>query len=231
MPLPFLKKIWSLPYYFILTLIFFLVSVTFIVIYSKPQGFILLNSYHTPWLDYFFKIYTNLGDGLACLAIIIFLLIWDKRKKAVTLFTAFLSSGLAVSLLKSCFQQPRPKTYFQIEGLDYPEFMNDMVMHSSNSFPSGHTTTAFAAATVLVLVYKKNNISLPCLFAAILVGYSRIYLAQHFPEDVLAGACTGVFFGMFSYHIVYHYKMMKAIKKWRRKESKAGQTIFKNSIV
>ncbi|WP_316833879.1 phosphatase PAP2 family protein [Pedobacter nutrimenti] len=230
MPPPLFKKLWSLPYYFLLALAFALASSLFIFLHTKEEGFILLNPFHTNWLDLFFMVYTNLGDGLTCLAVIILLLICNKRKKAITLFVAFLSSGMMASLLKIIFHQPRPKLYFQTEGLNTPAFMNQMSLYSSNSFPSGHTTTAFALATVLVLVYKKNRISIPCLLGAILVGYSRIYLAQHFPADVLAGMCVGVFFGMLSYHVVYHVKVLKAVKKWRKSQSKAGHTALKNSI-
>ena len=61
----------------------------------------------------------------------------------------------------------------------------------NNSLPSGHTVTAFAIATFLVLIYPKRNIWLPLLLVAWLIAYSRIYLTHHFPIDVWVGSVIG----------------------------------------
>lgn len=68
---------------------------------------------------------------------------------------------------------------------------------SSASFPSGHTITAFAMATLICLYNFQNKIicGIAVLFAC-LVGYSRIYLGVHFPSDVLAGMIFGILFAV-----------------------------------
>lgn len=60
------------------------------------------------------------------------------------------------------------------------------------SFPSGHTTFAFAMATNLSLSYKKWYITVPAYAYASLVGYSRMRLGVHYPSDVLCGALIGI---------------------------------------
>ena len=60
------------------------------------------------------------------------------------------------------------------------------------SFPSGHTTIAFAAATTVMLQYKKWYIVVPAYLWAGAAGYSRIYAGEHYPSDVLAGAAVGI---------------------------------------
>ena len=59
------------------------------------------------------------------------------------------------------------------------------------SFPSGHTSAAFATATSLSLAYPKWYVIVPSYAWAGTVGFSRMFLGAHFPSDVLAGAIIG----------------------------------------
>ena len=60
------------------------------------------------------------------------------------------------------------------------------------SFPSGHTTSAFAIATSLTLSYQKWYVAVPSYLYAGFVGYSRMRLGAHFPSDVLGGMAIGI---------------------------------------
>ena len=60
------------------------------------------------------------------------------------------------------------------------------------SFPSGHTSEAFAMAASLSIECKKWYIVVPAYTYATAVGYSRLYLGEHYPTDVLAGAAVGI---------------------------------------
>lgn len=59
------------------------------------------------------------------------------------------------------------------------------------SFPSGHTSYAFALATITTLEYPRWYVAVPAYAWAVTVGYSRLYLGEHYPSDVLAGAIVG----------------------------------------
>jgi undecaprenyl-diphosphatase len=73
----------------------------------------------------------------------------------------------------------------------YPGEVYPYTIETDPSFPSGHTSTAFATATTLSLEYKKWYVVVPAYLWAAGVGYSRLYLGEHYPTDVLAGAVVG----------------------------------------
>lgn len=72
----------------------------------------------------------------------------------------------------------------------YPNFISVRTA-SGYSFPSGHTSSAFATASALSRAYPKWYVVGPSLLWAGSVGYSRMYLGVHYPTDVLAGAVLG----------------------------------------
>ena len=82
-------------------------------------------------------------------------------------------------------------------------------MPTSWSFPSGHTSSSFAAATAVFSVNKKWGV--PAYVFAAIVGYSRIYLGVHYCTDVLAGAVLGIVYGIIGV-VVVHF-IIKALKK------------------
>lgn len=176
--------------------LFFIVCAAAIVLTcSKPDGFILLYNHHHTALNIFFVNYTFLGDGIFALAFVAFLFYRKQKKLAWLVLIAFLSSGLTAQLLKNLIYAPRPRIYFEASQYIYhlDNFGNSG--GGASSFPSGHTTSAFALATVLALWFRKKWLSIVLVAAAALVGYSRIYLAQHFSADVLTGSCIGIVFG------------------------------------
>lgn len=73
----------------------------------------------------------------------------------------------------------------------YPNFIS-VRMAGGYSFPSGHTSSAFATASALSRAYSKWYVVAPSLLWASSVGYSRMYLGVHYPTDVAAGAVLGV---------------------------------------
>lgn len=197
------------------SLFFIACAAVIVVLFSKREGFILLNNYHNVALNIFFVNYTFLGDGIFALALAAFLFYRKQKKLALLIIIAYASSGLTAQVMKNIIYAPRPRIYFEASQYIYhlDNFGNSG--GGASSFPSGHTTSAFALATIAALWFRKNWLSFLFATAAALVGYSRIYLAQHFPADVLAGACIGVLFGTMSYVLInsgYKFRFTKRTK-------------------
>lgn len=174
--------------------------------YPKLELHLLLNSYHSGFLDTFFKYYTVLAEWpLYILALVP--LLWKKFK--ITLFYAICEAvgGCFVQLIKHLFSSDRPVSVFENSHLVLP-LVQGVEMHHSNSFPSGHSSTFFmfftCCAIVLAYYYSKDNkphtlrtrilfnaSQLLLLFLAALGAYSRVYLSQHFLSDICVGSIIG----------------------------------------
>ena len=92
-------------------------------------------------------------------------------------------NGGVTLILKYSVNRDRP-------FVTYPDIIQKSKV-SSPSFPSGHTSSAFATATSVSLAYPKWYIIAPSYAWAGTVGYSRMHLGVHYPSDVLAGALIG----------------------------------------
>jgi membrane-associated phospholipid phosphatase len=177
-------------YFFILYLFFFAVGLIFLLTEGKVTTFLYLNPYHRGRLDTFFVYFTFLGDGLFAVTVFVIFLLMRRWSAACQLITAFVLSALLTQLLKSFFSMPRPKQFF-LPG-QYAYFINGVTHTGFASFPSGHSTSIFALTTILALLEKNKKANVVYLLVAVGVGYSRIYLGQHFLGDVLMGSFIGV---------------------------------------
>ena len=172
--------------------LFLIIGVYVLLTYSKEESFFLVNSYNNFIADTFFKLLTHLGDGLLFVLIILVLAFYRYRLALLGL-VIFLGSSLIAQLLKLTFFDDvlRPVGHFR-GNLDNIHFVEGVTRHVKNSFPSGHTTTAFALAIFIVLAFNMKRSSWLMAIVAILVGYSRVYLAVHFPVDVYFGSIIGI---------------------------------------
>ena len=184
----------------------------FLFRYTKPESFIALNETHSPGLDIFFTYYNYLGDGIFSIALCVLLFFLKQKKLSIYLLVAYLSSGLISQVFKNLIYSPRPRIYFETHHILFQldRFANSGI--GLNSFPSGHTTSAFAMATVLALFCSNKYLSLLFLAGAIVVGYTRIYLAEHFLVDVIAGALIGIVFGTLTIIVLSRYKKISMLK-------------------
>ena len=159
----------------------------------------------SPFLNTFFVWVTKLGEEMSYITVGLATFFVAYRYVIGTLLTAF-SATLLSTGLKCLFSHPRPLTYFEhvIHKSDLLTFVEGVELRTAwaSSFPSGHTTSAFALFGLLILISKNQVLKVILMIGAILTGLSRIYLVQHFLKDVLAGAVLGVFIAVLMYQFV-----------------------------
>jgi membrane-associated phospholipid phosphatase len=176
---------------------------------DKGQGFRQLTGYHSPVLDFFFRYITHLGDGVFIITTGILIGIRKQYILSGGILISYMLSGIFAQAGKRLLDLPRPKAWFEAIGETVYQ-VPGIEVHMKGSFPSGHTTSAFALAVVLILMLPCRWYSWLLLLLAIIVGYSRIYLSQHFPVDVWAGAMIGAFSGIIVFLIIKNSKYLSA---------------------
>jgi membrane-associated phospholipid phosphatase len=158
-----------------------------------------VNQQNRPFLDVFFTYYTWVGDGWFYVLVILGLFWWRNWQTALLGLICFGFTGLAAQFLKHFIfvEAMRPKAFFG-ESVAL-HFVEGIEIHTSQSFPSGHTTTAFSVFCLLSLLIQNKQWSWLFLVLAILAGFSRVYLLQHFWVDTYFGAMLGVGLTLFIY--------------------------------
>jgi membrane-associated phospholipid phosphatase len=157
--------------------------------FTRESIYFAVNAKHSDFGDMLFPYVTDLGEGFMVIMVTLIMLCFSYRK-TILLITSFAVSGIVVQLIKHWFKAPRPVVYFEKE-LNSIHFVKDIALLHTNSFPSGHTVTAFSAAVVLSYLAVNKRLGFIYLLLAISVAYSRMYLSQHFFEDVTAGSIIG----------------------------------------
>ncbi len=143
------------------------------------------------WLTPIMKFITTLGNaGMFWIVLSVVLLLFKKtRPIGLTCALALLFSLLVNNMLiKNIVARPRP----------YTVISNLTILVSKPgefSFPSGHTASSFAAATVLFYTVKSKWGIVAMVWAA-LIGFSRLYVGVHYPTDVICGMLSGIILGV-----------------------------------
>lgn len=207
---------WGISLSFVVAIILFCLS-CFI---GKANFFLLLNNDLGSFGDYFFAVWTNLGDGLMWLAIAAILVFVLRRKDLLPLMIAgFAISTIVTQAFKYLIWPDELRPYKAIADKALIHTVSFVEPFTTSSFPSGHTGTAFCIYLLFCLVIVRNWWVVIGLLFAMLVGYSRVYLAQHFPLDVAGGIIVGIITMLLSVQIQKLWVKKKMNKKNYHDES------------
>lgn len=158
--------------------------------YSKETIHLATNHYYNAFWDEAMQWITLIGDGWTVTVLVLLMFAWKRRFAFFTGIACLASSGITQGLKHTIFSgEPRPILYFA--GTQKLRILTTIDNSFFDSFPSGHTTVAFAFFICLAIGAKKSWAQLACLVLALAVGFSRIYLSQHFLRDVYTGSIIG----------------------------------------
>ncbi len=150
-----------------------------------------------PFFTPFMKLISLLGKGGIFLILLsLALIVFKPTRRFGTAMLLGVSIGAIFTNLFIKVVIARPRPYADPAGFFYPLWdMMGRAMESDKSFPSGHTTAAFATMVPVFLLGNKH-VSWTALIFAFLMGISRIYLVVHYPSDVLGGLIVGTIAGI-----------------------------------
>ena len=196
--------------YLIYCLTFTFLLSLYCLLLNKSDGFLLVNHFHSKPFDAFFILFTDLGNGLFVIGLMLIMMLRRKIGWSIQTGVSFLVSGLVVQLFKHLAHSPRPLLFFGPHDIHW---IYGITKTGYASFPSGHTATIFALTTLLSFYFPGTRSAILFFTIAALTGFSRIYLSQHFPVDVLGGLLTGVLTSIVVYTILPHTKFEKRLSK------------------
>ncbi|WP_156152402.1 phosphatase PAP2 family protein [Flammeovirga sp. OC4] len=176
----------------------------------------MFNDINTPFWNAFFAYATHLGDGLVLIPLL-FILLWLKREYWSVLVMASAIHGIIVYVVK---EQILKGTEFALRptGLHGHDAFHQILnhhLHTIDTFPSGHTTTAFVVGGMIILMLPNWKGIILGIGYGVIIAISRMYLAQHFLVDVSAGAIVGLLTVWFSWTVAKRKNWLR-LKPWEK---------------
>jgi undecaprenyl-diphosphatase len=138
-------------------------------------------------LDRIMYAFSHIGYGYLYPVVFLFTAIFDRVNSRPLLQSgglAFLIGMSSQTILKKKAKRRRPI-------ISLPQVKSLMKAPDQFSFPSGHAAGAFMMATLFNYFYP--SLAVPLYGTASVIGFSRVYNGVHYPSDVLAGTCLGIF--------------------------------------
>lgn len=187
--------------------------------FNRIDSHIFFNQFIYKPLNPFFTYITYLGDGIA-IAIFLAVTLFIRYRATLYLGLSAAVSGAITNLLKNYAFDDVNRPHYIFKYV-YREYELNLVlppseMHIHHSFPSGHTTGAFALFTALMLISRKPKWAWVFFTLAMLGGYSRVYLSQHFFMDIYAGSLIGSLTAILFYLLFQNIEKKYDLSWWNK---------------
>ncbi len=181
--------------------LFWISGLLLVTSFPKAALHLAINQWHSGFFDNFFKYVTLLGNGWAVFLLALIFLFVRIRHTVI-----FLAGNLLITIFVQAGKHlifpdtMRPVAYFK--GIHSLHLVKGVTMYAFNSFPSGHSATAFGIFVMLIFLIKNRGLKFLWLTVALLTAFSRVYLSQHFMGDILAGSLIGTLVMLFT---IYYF--------------------------
>lgn len=153
---------------------------------GSPFGTITRFARDTKWLNTPIDVWTNAGLGVY--AVLMVMGWWGARRRGTHAMALALAAPIAVvtafaaaEIVKNLVAEVRP-----CYSVPHDYFVDACPVRSDYAFPSGHSTTAFAAVAALWLIERR--LSAVAAGFAVFEGFTRVYVGAHYPHDVVGSA-------------------------------------------
>lgn len=197
----FRENKWALSFFLLLLAI----GGAILISHSKAALHLSINQWHGSVQDVFFKYATWMGNGWF-VAVLFLVLLFVKVRYALMLLAGNVLITIVIQGIKHLVfpGTPRPLAYFNKlhESL---HLIHGEHMHMYNSFPSGHSATAFGLFILMIFITRNQWLKFVWLIMAAFIAFSRIYLSQHFLVDVEFGALLGALIMMLTIYLFEIY--------------------------
>ncbi|GAB4202131.1 MAG: hypothetical protein Fur0023_07570 [Bacteroidia bacterium] len=202
-------------YFYIPLAIFYTFGIFRAFAYSKIDNHLFFNQLvGNTYTDWFFKYLTHLGDGLFLILVVILWAFKNIRESVLLLCSYAVAGGLTAVLKNYVFDEARPHFIFDYYHKDiFVKYVDGVEILALNSFPSGHSTAAFILFSFIAFHLKNPLHQFTISVIAILVAFSRVYLSQHWLNDILAGSFIGLTITTFFYYLFKTKSFLEKMNK------------------
>lgn len=173
-------------------------STMILLVLKKNDIQYAINKLNTPLFDSVFKYATTLAEGISIGSVILLTLFIRIRWTFVVVIALLYNTLIIFALKNFVFKEvARPKVFFsQIPSWHTIEGVK---LHTNMSFPSGHTAAAFCMFFALAITLRNKKLGFILFILSFMVGYSRMYLSQHYLRDVVVGSVIGITMAILAY--------------------------------
>ncbi len=193
--------------YFVYYSLFMILGLYYYKTLPEEDAILFFSEHRSSVGNSFFIFCSLMGEFIPYVLATAYFLWKDRKFTLLPLIVAILVMFFSY-FIKDYFGHPRPIMVLEMNGLAKTLHLvpGVEVMRGYNSFPSGHTMSAFALFSLLCFTIAKSDLMQMFFFIlAALVGVSRVYLVQHFPQDVLFGSFLGFLVAMVVYFFYCYF--------------------------
>jgi membrane-associated phospholipid phosphatase len=181
--------------------------------FGRDELHLLINGYHHPFFDAFFKYFSKFGPIFFILTVLLYVIKNKNYKAFFLLISSYVFNFLIATIVKKLFfiHVHRPTYYFSHKEIDL-HLIDGVMSQIPFTFPSGHAAESFMLMLFICMMFKQKSIQFFAVFIAILMAFSRVYLSKHFLIDTVGGSFLGVFVIVFMYYF-YQNKNSELLRK------------------